>query len=62
MWCRRCWQQFREQNARMIDKIADTPEPAFEAGMPAAIIIKIRERKPCSFDGVPPGTRIYDLQ
>lgn len=53
--------QLREQNARRIDAIA-TRDAAFEAGMPAAVIITIREGKPYSFDGAPQGTRLHELE
>jgi hypothetical protein len=56
----------REQNSRAIDSDAAV-DPVFAAGLPAAMIIKLREsrthgRQMYSFDGVPAGTRVYDLQ
>jgi hypothetical protein len=54
-------QVIREQNARAIDAVA-AGDLAFEVGMSAAVSIKLREHKTPSFDGVPPGTRVYDLR
>jgi hypothetical protein len=56
----------REQNSRYIDSTA-AADPVYAAGLPAAMIIKLREskihaRQMYSFEGVPPGTRVYDLQ
>jgi hypothetical protein len=56
----------RNQNARAIDSRA-AADPAFAAGLPAAMIIKLREskahgRQMYSFDGVPAGTRVYELR
>jgi hypothetical protein len=58
--------QIREQNARAIENRA-AADTAFAAGLPAAMIIKLREsrthgRQMYTFDGVPAGTRIRDLQ
>lgn len=58
--------QIREQNARAIESRA-AADAAFAAGLPAAMIIKLREskthgRQMYTFDGVPAGTRIHELQ
>jgi hypothetical protein len=56
----------REQYSRYIDTTA-AADPIYAAGLPAAMIIKLREskthaRQMYSFEGVPPRTRVYDLQ
>jgi hypothetical protein len=51
----------RSEGSRYIDQVASI-DPIYEAGVEAALAFKKRRGDSISFEGVPPGTRVFKLK